>query len=142
MKLALSEAQKAFDRESVPVGAVVVYNEKIIAAAGNEVEKNGLVTFHAEMLAITQASQKLQEKYLTECTMYVTLEPCAMCAQAISFARIKNLYFGAYDFKYGAIIHGCHVFQYSPHKPNVIGGILETECANIIRNFFNKKRQN
>ena len=140
MYLALAEAEKAFSRESVPVGAVIVCNNEVIASSGNEVEKNKLVTCHAEMVAIQRASEKLNQKFLTECSIYVTLEPCAMCAQAISLARFKSLYFGAYDQKYGAVVNGCHVFQYALHKPTITGGILEQECAAILRRFFVRLR--
>ncbi|MBQ3564787.1 MAG: nucleoside deaminase [Alphaproteobacteria bacterium] len=136
MSEALKEAQTAFERNSVPVGAVVVRDDKIIAAAGNEVIKLTDSTAHAEILAIRRAEQYLQSQFLTDCDLFVTLEPCAMCAQAISLARIRTLYFGAYDVKYGAVVHGCHVFRFSPHKPRVISGVLETECAKILTEFF------
>ncbi len=140
MKIALKEAEKAFSRNSVPVGAVIVKNENIICCAGNEVERRQDITAHAEILAIKQASEILRRKYLDDCSIYVTLEPCAMCAQAIAFAHIENLYFGAYDIKYGAVLHGSHVFQSFSFKPNVVGGLLETNCQTLLKEFFKKLR--
>ena len=140
MQLAVNEAIKAAARDSVPVGAVIVFKNKIIASAGNEVLKNNDPTAHAEMLAIRRACEVLQTTVLDECDLYVTLEPCAMCAQAISLARIRRLYFGAYDEKYGGVIHGAQVLRKALHKPEIIGGVLETQCANILKNFFDKKR--
>lgn len=140
MKIAEQEAIKAINRNSVPVGAVIVQEEKIISSAGNEVIKDMDPTAHAEILAIRRACFALKTEFLDTCDMYVTLEPCAMCAQAISLARIRRLYFGAYDKKYGAIIHGCRVFDYSLHKPEVIGGVFETQCEKILVDFFKTKR--
>ena len=97
-------------------------------------------TAHAEILAIRRACTYLKTHMLTECDLYVTLEPCAMCAQAISLARIRRLYFGAYDVKYGAIVHNARVFSHSLHKPEYIGGVLETQCAKILQQFFQKRR--
>ncbi len=140
MEIALKEAEKALLRDSVPVGAVIELNGNIIASESNKVEKNHSIVSHAEILAIQKASKILKQKYLSECSIYVTLEPCAMCAQAISFAHFKNLYFGAYDTKYGAILNGAHIFQTALYVPNIIGGILESECKNLMKNFFQKKR--
>ncbi len=140
MQVAVNEAIKAGERDSVPVGAVIVFENKIIASAGNEVLKNHDATAHAEILAIRGACNVLQTTVLNECDMYVTLEPCAMCAQAISLARIRRLYFGAYDEKYGGVMHGAHVFRYALHKPEIIGGVSETQCADILKDFFEQKR--
>lgn len=136
MQLALSEAKSAGERMSVPVGAVIVLNGEVIAMAGNEVRKNNDPTAHAEVLTIRQAAARLQTAYLTDCDIYTTLEPCAMCAQAISLARIRRLYFGAYDAKYGAVEHNARVFAYALHKPEIIGGIMETECSILLKEFF------
>jgi tRNA(adenine34) deaminase len=141
MASAIDEAIKAAVRASVPIGAVIVRNREIIAAAGNEVEKNGDPTAHAEMIAIRKACHSLGSPILEECDIYVTLEPCAMCAQAISFARIRRLYFGAYSMKYGAVEHGCRVFDHSLHKTEIIGGVCETRCAKMLLDFFEEKRK-
>jgi len=140
MHLALSEAEKAFERDSVPIGAVIVQNDNLIVPAGNEVMKRRDPIAHAEILAIQCACEILDARILDQCDIYVTLEPCAMCAQAISLAHIKNLYFGAYSPKYGAVVNGAQIFQYSTHKPQVIGGILESESERILKNFFKTKR--
>ncbi|MDR2268256.1 MAG: nucleoside deaminase, partial [Holosporaceae bacterium] len=129
MKLALEEAMQASERGSVPVGAVVVYREAVFASSGNEMLKNFDPTAHAEIVVLRTACKLLKTCYLDECDIYVTLEPCAMCAQAISLARIRKLYFGAYDIKYGGVVHGCRVFDHSHHVPEVIGGVFETQCA-------------
>jgi cytosine deaminase len=140
MKLAIEQAEEAALRGSVPVGAVITLNNKVIASAGNEVLKNADPTAHAEVVAIRRACIQLGYNILEDCDIYVTLEPCTMCAQAISLARISRLYFGAYDKKYGGVLHGCHVFDYAIHKPEVIGGISETLCAKILQNFFKDRR--
>lgn len=136
MKQALRQAQLAFDQDEVPVGAVVVANEQIIARAHNFTEKLNDVTAHAEMQAITAASEFLGGKYLSDCTLYVTLEPCAMCAGALSWSQIGNVVFGAPDEKRGAgRFHGI----YHP-KTKVIGGVLEETCGELIKEFFKSKR--
>lgn len=140
MHLALSEAEKAFERDSVPIGAVIVQNDNLIVPAGNEVMKRRDPIAHAEILAIQRACEILDVRILDQCDIYVTLEPCAMCAQAISLAHIKNLYFGAYSPKYGAVVNGAQIFQHSTHKPQVIGGILESESERLLKNFFKTKR--
>lgn len=140
MSTALEEAKLAYERESVPVGAVIVEDGKILARAGNEVMKNFDVTSHAEILAIKRASSIKKTRFLDSCDMYVTLEPCAMCAQAISFARIRHLFFGAYDIKGGGVVHGAQIFKFSLHKPEVIGGVLESACSEILKVFFEVKR--
>jgi cytosine deaminase len=140
MKLAIEEAKKASLRGSVPVGAVIVLQDKVIASAGNEVLKNADPTAHAEIICIGMACRHLNCSILKHCDIYVTLEPCAMCAQAISLARISRLYFGAYDSKYGGVVHGCRVFNYSLHKPEIVGGISETLCTEILQNFFKDRR--
>lgn len=136
MKQALKQAQLAFEQDEVPVGAVVVANEQIIARAHNYTEKLNDVTAHAEMQAITAASEFLGGKYLTDCTLYVTLEPCAMCAGALNWSQIGNVVFGALDEKRGA---GRFNGIYHP-KTKVTGGVLEAECGELIREFFKSKR--
>ncbi|MBO4405982.1 MAG: nucleoside deaminase [Alphaproteobacteria bacterium] len=140
MSLALYEAERAFGRDSVPIGAVIVRDDNLIVAAGNEVMKRKDPIAHAEILAIQQACKILDMRILDQCDIYVTLEPCAMCAQAISLAHIRNLYFGACSPKYGAVVNGAQIFQHSLHKPNVVGGILESESERLLKNFFKNKR--
>ncbi|MBR1735024.1 MAG: nucleoside deaminase [Alphaproteobacteria bacterium] len=140
METALQEAIEAGKRNSIPVGAVIVKSNKIISSAGNEVKKAHDSTAHAEILAIRRACSILKTPILEDCDMYVTLEPCAMCAQAISLARIRRLYFGAYDVKYGAVTHGCRVFEHALHKTEIISGIFETQCKKILVDFFKTKR--
>lgn len=144
MHCALNQAKEAFLQEEVPIGAVIVDSTtgEIIAEAHNEMEKQKDPTAHAELLAIRKACQEKGEGRLQNCDIYVTLEPCPMCAQAISFSRFRRLYFGAYDPKGGGVDHGPQIFN-SPschHVPEVIGGVEETKCAQLLLNFFEKKR--
>nr|WP_323733307.1 nucleoside deaminase [Candidatus Bandiella woodruffii] len=142
MVAALEEAMKAGQNDEVPVGAVITYNGAIISQSHNLVRKNMDPTAHAEVLCIRAASQKLSSYYLDECDIYVTLEPCAMCAQAIAFSKIKRLYFGAYDEKFGAIENGVRLFNapISNHKPEIYGGIEQEKTTEIIQTFFSNKR--
>lgn len=138
MKQALAEAHKAGHRAEVPVGAVVVCNDRIIARAHNLTQTLNDVTAHAEMQAITIAANALGGKYLHECTLYVTLEPCVMCAGAIAWAQTGKLVFGATDEKRG-------YQQYAPQalhpKTVVVKGVLADQCAELIKNFFASKRK-
>lgn len=136
MRQALLEAQKAFDHDEVPVGAVVVANNQIIARAHNFTEKLNDVTAHAEMQAITSAADFLGGKYLKGCTMYITLEPCVMCAGALYWSQIDKVVFGARDEKRGASSAGK---LYHP-KTVVLGGILELDAQELLLRFFQKKR--
>jgi tRNA(adenine34) deaminase len=142
MQIALEEAQMAAARGEVPVGAVLVHGSTIIARAGNRIVELSDPTAHAEILAIRMGCSKLNNPRLTECDLYVTLEPCPMCAGAISFARLRRLYFGAYDAKGGGVEHGARVFHHATchHKPEVIGGIAESECGSLLQSFFKEKR--
>ena len=144
MYYALELAKKAAQNDEVPIGALIVNPDtgEIIAEATNESAHSGDATSHAEILAIRRACKKLQTTRLWDLDMYVTLEPCTMCAAAISFARIKNLYFGAVDEKGGAVVSGVKFYQSSTchHKPNVEGGILTDECSSILKDFFSRKR--
>lgn len=144
MHCALSEAEKAFLEEEVPVGAIIIdsITGEIIAQTHNEMVKQKDPTAHAELLAIREACQKKGENRLQDCDIYVTLEPCPMCAQAISFARFRRVYFGAYDPKGGGIDHGPHIFNSSSchHSPEVIGGVEEKKCSQLLLKFFEKKR--
>ncbi|MGH6792563.1 MAG: nucleoside deaminase [Methyloceanibacter sp.] len=143
MKLALEEAHAARDLGEVPIGAVVVSGSgEILARAGNRTLALHDPTAHAELLAIREACARLGSERLTDCDLYVTLEPCAMCAAAISFARIRLLYFGAPDPKGGAVEHGPRFFAQPTchHAPEVIGGLEESEAAALLREFFAARR--
>jgi len=145
MQLALEQSKIAFKKGEVPIGAIIVDSDgKVVASAYNLTEAKRDVTAHAEILAIKQAAKKLDNKYLKGCTMFVTLEPCAMCAQAISNAKIKTLIYGAADEKSGGVENGAKVFDStsSHHKPEVISGIMEDECSKILTDFFKKLRYN
>ena len=142
MQMALDEARAAHARGEVPVGCVIVREGQVLASAGNRTLADRDPTAHAELLAIRAASAALGSERLTECDLYVTLEPCTMCAAAISFARIRRLYFGAPDSKGGAVEHGVR-FLSAPtchHRPEVYGGINEQESAELLRAFFAEKR--
>ncbi len=144
MDHALIHAQAAGMRGEVPVGAILVdaSSGAVIAAAGNRVEEAGDPTAHAEMVVIQEGAKRFGRPRLEACDLYVTLEPCPMCAAAISMARIRRLYFGAYDPKSGGVDHGPRVFQQSTchHKPEVVGGLDETRCADILQAFFRELR--
>jgi tRNA(adenine34) deaminase len=142
MQLALAEARLAYDAGEVPVGAVVVRDGIILARAHNRVERDSDPTAHAEVLAIRTAARLLGTPRLVDCDLYVTLEPCAMCAQAVSLARLRRLYFGAYDPKGGGVEHGAMVFarETCHHQPEVVGGVREAEAAALLRRFFAERR--
>ena len=137
MKKAFSEAVTAFEKGEVPVGAVVVSNQKIIARAHNLTETLNDVTAHAEMQAITAAANLLGGKYLNDCTLYVTVEPCVMCAGALGWAQIGRIVYGAPDEKSGFKKFAAQSLH---PKTEVISGILETECAELMQEFFRRKR--
>jgi tRNA(adenine34) deaminase len=141
--LALMQAQDAGRRGEVPVGAVIISAEGLlIAADGNRTRERNDPTAHAEMLVIRAACEKLGVERLTSCDLYVTLEPCAMCAGAISHARLRRLYYAASDPKSGGIEQGARVFQHATchHKPDVYAGLGEAEAASLLRDFFSNKR--
>ena len=142
MKSAIKEAQKAVLEDEVPIGAVIVLDGKIIAKAHNKMEQTQLATAHAEILAINKACKKLKSWRLDNAEMYITIEPCAMCAGAIANARIKKVYFGAYERKSGSAVSKFSVLTDSGlnHKVEFEGGILEETCAEIIKNYFKAKR--
>ena len=141
MKIAYNEAVKAFNKEEIPVGCVIVKDGLVIAKAHNLREIKNQVMAHAEMLAITKANKKLNSWRLDDCDIYVTLEPCPMCLGAIIQARIKNLYFGAFDKKSGACGSVLDLSNYSfNHKVNIEGGIYEKECSSLLSNFFKNLR--
>ena len=144
MSLALAEAEAAATRGEVPVGAVLVDGTTgaVLAQSGNRVEELHDPTAHAELLVIRAAAAAGQLKRLPGCDLYVTLEPCPMCAQAIAFVRIRRLYFGAYDPKGGGVDHGPRIFQQPTchHRPEVFGGLDETKSATLLKTFFQGKR--
>ncbi|MGI6231894.1 MAG: nucleoside deaminase [Prevotella sp.] len=137
MRVALGEAQRAYKEGEVPVGAVVVADGKIISRAHNQTEVLRDVTAHAEMIAITSAANNLGGKYLQKCTLYVTVEPCVMCAGAIGWAQISRIVFGAYDEKRGYHLYAPKAFH---PKAETKGGVLEEECRQLITDFFKSKR--
>jgi tRNA(Arg) A34 adenosine deaminase TadA len=142
MALALQEAEAAAGRGEVPVGVVIANGSTVIAKAGNRTRELSDPTAHAEMLAIREACRKLASERLTGHELYVTLEPCAMCAGAISFARLRRLYFGAADEKGGAVINGVRFFA-SPtcrHTPDIYPGLGESDAALILKDFFRDRR--
>ena len=141
MREALKLAMAALDEDEVPVGAVVVYNGKIIAKGRNQVEKLSDPTAHAEMIAITSAANYIKSKWLSKCTMYVTVEPCSMCAGALVLSRIGKVVFGAQDPKTGAFGSKLNINNFSlNHKVKVTKGVLEKECSQILSSFFRNKR--
>ena len=144
MERALEQARRAAEAGEVPVGAVVarLADGEILAEAHNRVEADKDPTAHAELLAIRVAARKLGEKQLGDCALVVTLEPCAMCAQAIAFARLGRLVFGAYDPKGGGVEHGARVFQQATchHRPEIVGGVRERDCAALLKEFFAERR--
>ncbi len=143
MDLALEQARLAGARHEVPIGAVIVAPDgTVLAAEGNRTEELRDPTAHAELLAIRAAAAKLGAPRLVDCDLYVTLEPCPMCAQAISFARIRRLYYGAADPKGGGVDNGARIFAQSSchHRPEVYSGIGESEAAALLRSFFSERR--
>lgn len=144
MHLAIERARAAPEQGEVPIGAVLVdsVSGAVIASAHNLTEQLLDPTAHAEMLVIREAARKLKRQRLSECDLYVTLEPCPMCAQAIAFARLRRVYFGAYDPKGGGIEHGAKIFGQPTchHKPEVIGGVEESACGELLKAFFASRR--
>ena len=137
MNEALKEAQKAFEAEEIPVGAVVVINNQVIARAHNSTQMLNDVTAHAEMIAITSASNYLGAKYLSDCTIFVTLEPCLMCASALAWSQIDRIVYGTSDPKAGFMKHGKGVLH---PKTEVHSGILEKPCSELLVRFFQERR--
>lgn len=144
MRIALEEARQAQDRDEVPIGAVLVdaRSGEVVARNGNRTIGTTDPTAHAEILVIREACAKAGAQRIPECDLYVTLEPCAMCAAAISFARIRNLCFGASDPKGGAVLHGPEFFRQPTchHRPEISFGVLEADCGRILKTFFAGKR--
>ncbi|MGE5515556.1 MAG: nucleoside deaminase [Bacteroidota bacterium] len=142
MAQAVEQARLAAGRGEVPVGAVLVRDGRVVAAAGNRVEELSDPTAHAEVLVLRAAAAVAGSPRLEGCDLYVTLEPCPMCAAAISFARLRRVYFGAYDPKGGGVEHGPRVFDHPTchHRPEVVGGLSENACADLLRAFFRDRR--
>lgn len=142
MKAALTEAKKAHEKDEVPVGAVIVLNNKIIARGHNLREKSNDPTMHAEISAIRKACKKNKSWRLEDATIYVTVEPCAMCAGTILWTRMKKVVYGAKDLKGGALGTSFNLYEQPNlnHYPEVCGGVLEKECSSLIKNFFKQKR--
>ena len=142
MREALKEAQDALDKDEVPVGAVVVYKNKVIARGHNQVESLKDPTAHAEMLALTSAANYLGSKWLSGCSLYVTIEPCSMCAGALVLSRIKSLYYAAGDPKTGACGSVLNIAHHKKlnHRIKVNSGMLKEECGSLLTEFFRKKR--
>lgn len=144
MAAALLEAEKARDLGEVPVGAVIVFHQtgNIIASGGNRTEQAKDPTAHAEIEVIRAAAAELGTVRLPDCDIYVTLEPCPMCATAISFARLRRLYFGAYDLKGGGVEHGPRIFEQPTchHRPEIAGGFEEAPAAKLLKSFFAAQR--
>lgn len=138
MRRALAEAQYAFEQDEVPIGAVVVANQQIIGRGYNQVEMLNDATAHAEMLALTAAGQYLRSKYLTDCTLYVTVEPCPMCAGALRWAQLGRVVYGAHEPKHGFSRFGGEMFH---PKTEIVGGILADEAAALMKTFFQSKRK-
>ena len=143
IKEALKEAKKAYSIGEIPVGCVIVYNDKIIARGYNKREKNQQAIDHAEIIAIRKASKKIGSWRLDDCKMYITLEPCVMCSGAIIQSRIKEVIYGAYDYRFGCHKSITNIFDLKfNHTINIKGGVLEEECSNIIKKFFQELREN
>lgn len=141
MTLALSEAQKAKEKGEIPVGAVIVKNGEVIAKAHNLTEEKNSPLAHAELLAITKALQNENVKYLSDCTLYVTLEPCPMCMGAILHSRVEKIVFGAYDEKTGCSGSKADFSEFSFfRKPQILGGYMEKECREMLTEFFRELR--
>ena len=142
MYTSLQEAEKALEANEVPIGAVVIHHSRIIGRGFNQTEMLNDATAHAEMLAITAASNNLGSKFLDECDLYVTVEPCVMCSGAILLSRIKNLYFAMFEPKFGACGSLFNIIESGKynHKPTVYSGIYSDESKNLIERFFQQKR--
>ncbi len=142
MQYAFKEAEKAYEKEEIPIGAVVVFDNRIIGKGHNQVETLRDPTAHAEIIALTSAAEYLSSKVLLGCTMYVTLEPCSMCAGAIILAKLEALFFGAYDNKSGACGSVLNITNNKAlnHRLSVTGGIMDDRCGELLRSFFDVKR--
>lgn len=144
MKFAILEAEKAFEKNEVPVGAVVVYKDSIIGKGFNQVEMLKDPTAHAEMIALSAAASNLESKFLKNCTLFVTMEPCPMCAGAIVLSRIPKIVFGCFDPKMGAVgsLYNIAEDKRLNHKVHIDSGVLDDVCGSLLKDFFRKKRIN
>ncbi len=142
MESAIKQALQAKDNGEVPIGAVLVYDGNIVAQSGNCTITKSDPTAHAEINVIRERCAQLGVQRIPDHDLFVTLEPCPMCASAISNARIRKIYFGAYDPKGGGVDHGAKIFTHPQchHKPEVIGGVMEAQCADILKDFFKERR--
>ncbi len=142
MQYAFKEAEKAYEKDEIPIGAVVIFENHIIGKGHNQVETLRDPTAHAEIIALTSAAEYLSSKVLLGCTMYVTLEPCSMCAGAIVLSKLEALYFGAYDNKSGACGSVLNITNNKAlnHRLSVTGGIMDDRCGELLRSFFDVKR--
>lgn len=142
MSIAIEEAKKAYTFGEIPIGAIITYKDIIIANAHNECEKNNNIFDHAEILAIKKASRILNTRRLTGCTLYVTIEPCPMCAGAIMHSRIDRLVFGSYNKLYGGIVSKFNIGKtpYMNHNLSIVSGIQDVPCQHLLTNFFKNKR--
>ncbi len=142
MDLALEQAKACETRGEIPVGAVIIKDNQVVSQAGNRIVELKDTTAHAETLAIRAASEILGNERLIDCDLYTTLEPCTMCAAAISYARIRRLYYGAEDVKFGGVDNGVRFYHAKSchHRPEVYGGINEAEAANMLKAFFRARR--
>jgi tRNA(adenine34) deaminase len=143
MRFAFREAERAYEEDEVPIGCVIVRNNSIIGKGHNQTEQLQDPTAHAEMIALTAACSTVESKFLEDATLYVTLEPCPMCAGAIVLARVRNLVFGSYDPKAGACgtLYTITEDDRLNHRVHTIGGVLDAECASILKDYFLKKRK-
>ena len=141
MEFVVSSAEEMIGGIEIPVFSAVAVEDKIVATSQNEVERARKPWRHAEFLALEKACEKLNTRYLDMASLYVNLEPCAFCTAMLEKVRIKNIFFGAYDPKCGAITHGIRLFDHSMIKPQIIGGIQEERCSRLLTNFFNKLRE-
>ena len=143
MKLALEQAKIAYKKDEVPIGAVIVCNDKVVAKGFNIREKRNDPTGHAEIVAIKKACKKRRSWRLEDCTIYVTVEPCSMCAGALLWTRIRRIVFGAFDAKGGALGSSYNLFEQKNlnHKAEITSGVLEEECSKIMKDFFKTKRK-
>ena len=140
MVIDLSEKElRDENSKEIPVYAAIAIGNEVISISKNMIESLNSPLMHAEFIAITESLKKLNVKYLDMASIYVNLEPCSFCSSALELVRIKNIFFGAYSIKTGGIDHGAKIFDHSQRRPNIIGGIQEERCSNIIRNFFRRK---
>ncbi|MDR2074857.1 MAG: nucleoside deaminase [Holosporales bacterium] len=141
MEEVISRIESDSNTAEIPIWAAIAVNDEIISISGNMVEQQRSSLMHAEFIVVLEALQKLQTKYLCEASLYVTLEPCVLCSSVLEKVRIKDIFFGAYSPKTGAIVHGARVFETSLHKPNIIGGIQEERCSRILKKFFDNNSE-